>query len=373
MIDQYKFEGGVFSDSIEDGRAGAEIELTRTGVIARTASGKQFEISYDQCQIEIGGFSGHMVFCRPADRKFTIYCEDRKFPKSLSAVSSGLLDAQLDQQRRQRRKNASRNRQYAVIVLVGLLLLAVGAYYGIRAGARAAARAVPVSVDKQIGAMAYKSMDLGGPEIHDPVIVGAIQKIVDRLAPHAAIEGLKFDIHVIESPMVNAFCLPGGTIVVYTGLIDEAGDAEQVAGVIGHEIAHATLRHGMERVSQSLGLTAAVQLILGDVAGLGAAGAELFKFATINSYSRDQEAAADAEGARMLHAAKIDPTALARFFETLKNQEGDLPGVVSWISTHPQHDERIAAVEAQAEALTPQAYVPLDIDWQEVQEHVGDK
>jgi predicted Zn-dependent protease len=219
--------------------------------------------------------------------------------------------------------------------------------------------------------MAYKSMDLGGPEVHDPVIVTAIQRIVDRLAPHAAIDGLEFDIHVIESPMVNAFCLPGGTIVVYTGLIAEAGDAEQVAGVIAHEIAHATLRHGMERVSQSLGLTAAVQLILGDVAGLGAAGAELFKFATINSYSRDQEAAADAEGARMLYAAKIDPTALARFFETLKNQEGDLPGVVSWISTHPQHDERIAAVEAQADALAPQAFEPLDIDWHEVQEHVG--
>jgi predicted Zn-dependent protease len=167
--------------------------------------------------------------------------------------------------------------------------------------------------------------------------------------------------------MVNAFALPGGTIVVFTGLIEKSADAEQVAGVLAHEMSHATLRHGLQRVSQSLGLAVGVQLLLGDTQGLIAAGAELFQLATINGYSREQESEADDEGVRMLHAAGIDPLGFARFFTTLKDEHGDLPGVVSWMSTHPQHDVRIAAVRERLASLEARDYRPIELDWADVQ------
>ena len=100
-----------------------------------------------------------------------------------------------------------------------------------------------------------------------------------------------------------------------------------------------------------VGLAVAVNLLLGDTQGLIAVGSELFQVASINSYSRDQEAAADAEAVRMLHAAGIDPLALTGFFETLHKEHGDLPGLASWISTHPQHQERIDAVRDQVAML----------------------
>jgi predicted Zn-dependent protease len=249
-------------------------------------------------------------------------------------------------------------------------MLLIAGYFGIRAGARAAVHALPVSIDQQIGTMVFESMDLGGPEVNDPVVVQAVQTMVERLAPHAKLQEMEFDVHVVNSPVVNAFALPGGKIVVFTGLIEKADDAEQVAGVIGHEMAHATLRHGLQRVGQSLGLAAALTLILGDTQGVVAAGAELFQLASINSYSRTHENAADEEGVRMLHAAGIDPTGLPRFFETLKEEHGELPGVVSWISTHPQHEERIASVQKQLASLPAQDYQPLEIDWNEVQRRV---
>ncbi|MCA9038666.1 MAG: M48 family metallopeptidase, partial [Planctomycetaceae bacterium] len=184
---------------------------------------------------------------------------------------------------------------------------------------------------------------------------------------------MKFEVHVIQSSEVNAFCLPGGFIVVYTGLMEQAEQPEQVAGVLAHEMAHATLRHGLQRIGQSLGLAAAVNLLLGDVQGIVVLGSELFQLASINSYSRIQESAADAEGVRMMHAAGLDPLSMAEFFEIMKEQEGDLPDGLAWISTHPDHNARIISIREQVGTLSPQEYKPLDVDWQEVQTRIAKK
>ncbi len=364
------FSGGIFSDTLDDGRAGAEIELSPSGVCARLSDGESFVIPYRDCQVEIGGFSGRMVFCRNADRSVTIFCEDRKFPAALSYASSGILDAQLGESLRQRRGESRRGLMIGVASLLGIAVFLVAGYYGVRVGARAAVRALPISVDRQLGSAAFKSMDLGGPELTDPVVVGAMKNIVDRLAPHAAISEMQFDVHVVDSPQINAFCLPGGTMVIYTGLIENAENADQVAAVLGHEMAHATLRHGLERTSQSLGIWAAMTLLVGDTGGLIAAGADLFQMASVNSYSRGQENAADEEGVRMLHAAGIDPISLSRFFQVLEKEHGDLPGVLTWISTHPQHADRIANVDATVAALPDREYQPVQVDWPNVQRRV---
>lgn len=370
MHEETCFPGGVFSESIDGGRAGADIELAHDGVSAFTKQGERFFLRYSECNVEIGGFNGRMVFCRNADRSLTIFCDHKRFAAALAYASGGLLDDQLNQKQRILKSQVRKGRSFALVAILVAGLLVVGLYYGIRAAGVAAVKAVPISVDRQIGRHSYASMDLGGKEIHDEIIVGAMQNIVDRLSPHAALEGLEFEVHVVKSPEVNAFALPGGVIVVYTGLIEQAERPEQVAGVISHEIAHATLRHGLQRISQSLGLAAAVNLLIGDVQGIVVLGSQLFQLASINSYSRDQENDADAEGVRMLHAAAIDPLSLAQFFEVLKQQDDGIPGGLGWISTHPEHDARIIRIREQMSALPPQQYLPLDFDWDEVRRRI---
>jgi Zn-dependent protease with chaperone function len=357
-----EFTGGVFSDRIEGGRAGAQIELSQTGISAVTSDGQRFFVSYEKCQVEIGGFNGRVVFCRSPDRSVTIFCEDREFVRALASAAYGLLDSQIEGQLKHRRSQKWLGRRMGVALLLGIVLFVVGGYYSIRLVARAAVGALPLRVDQEIGSRAFAAMDLGGDEIKDPAVVKALQTIVDRLAPHAAIEGLEFEIHVIESPEVNAFALPGGPIVVYTGLILEVEDIEQIAGVLGHEMAHATLRHGLERIGQSAGLAMAVNFLLGDTQGIIMAGSEVFQLASINSYSREQESAADRESVRMMHEAGIDPLAITRFFIKLHEKHGDVPGVVSWISTHPQHEVRIDLVKEQVAALPAKEFRPLEID-----------
>lgn len=372
MHDLSSFSGGVFSASIEGGRAGAQIHLNREGISAVAMSGAKFLLPYRECQIEIGGASDRMVFCRNADRSLTIYCEERTFPESLAEASMGLLTDQIRLRKTQQRREIWSGRGWVVAFLVASAVLIVGGYFGVRAAGQAAARALPISVDERIGNLAYRSMDIDGVELHDPVVKQAIQKMVDRLSPHAAIKDIQFDIHVFRSPMVNAFALPGGKIVVFTGLIEKADSPTQVAGVLGHEMAHVTLRHGLERVGQSLGMTAAVTLLIGDTGGVVTAGADLFQMASVNSYGRAQESAADAEGVRMMHAAGIDPTGLPKFFEILKQEEGEIPDAFAWISTHPQHDDRIQSIEKQIASLPDCVPVPLEIDWQDIQRRVKD-
>jgi Zn-dependent protease with chaperone function len=373
MTEETSFSGGVFNDAIEGGRAGAEIELQHDRVVATTTDDQQFAVRYDDCQIEVGGFNGRMVFCRNSDRSLTIFCDHKKFATALAWSSGGLLDEQLQVQHQQKRSQSRRGRWVGLACVVFIAVALYGAYFGIRVAADAAVQAVPISVDQQIGKHAFSSMDVGGPEVDDPVVTAAIQQIVTRLAPHAAVQGLSFDVHVVDSPELNAFALPGGTIVVYTGLIASADHPDEVAGVIAHEMAHATMRHGLRQISRSLGLAAAVNVVIGDVEGIVVAGAEMFQLATINSYSRGQENEADAEGVRMLHAAGIDPRGLAQFFETMKEETGDLPSGLSWISTHPEHDARIANVRGLVAELSPRDYKPIDVDWGAVQQRLPER
>jgi len=364
------FEGGIFHETLADGRAGGTIELLPAAISARTPDGESFLIPYRECQVEVGGFSGRVVLCRNEDRSLTIFCEDKKIVAALSLASSGRLDESLAIGRKQQRRDSRRGFVLGVTLLVGMIALLVGGYFGVRAGAGAAIMAMPIRIDQEIGTAAIQSMDLGGPVLNDEVTVAAIQKMVDRLAPNAAIPELEFRVQVVDSPQVNAFALPGGNIVVYTGLIDDARRPEQVAAVIAHEMSHATLRHGMQRIGQSLGIYAAITLLIGDASGLIGAGVDIFQAASINSYSREHENEADAEGIRMLHAAAIDPAGMAEFFTIMKHDHGDLPGIFSWVSTHPDHGARIESVQALVADLPAKQYRPLDLDWEAVQKRV---
>ncbi|MCX7411053.1 MAG: M48 family metallopeptidase [Planctomycetales bacterium] len=371
MYGPSEFEGGVFSDEIDGGRASATIELSTSGMVALTSTGQRFGILYRDCQLDIGGASGRMVFCRTPDRKLTIFCEDRRFPAALDMESGGELAEQLSSVRGQRLSEGIRWRMWLLGMAIVSVLCLIGGYYALIAVAKASIVAVPVSVDTKIGKLALESLELEGTRVTDKVVVDAVQEMVSRLEPHSELKGLTFEVRVMDSPEVNAFCLPGGKMVVYTGLLKKAKTAEQVAGVLSHEMAHAIKRHGLQRITESLGIVVAIELMIGDVGGLVAIGVELGKSAALTSYSRELETEADIVGVQLLHAAAIDPLELAGFFEMLKDEGDDLPAAMRWLSTHPEHEARIATVRGALAKLGAQQYRPLAIDWDDVQQHLN--
>ncbi len=157
-----------------------------------------------------------------------------------------------------------------------------------------------------------------------------------------------WEFNVIQKPdMINAFCLPGGKVAVYTGLINLAESDDELAVVIGHEIAHATIRHGAERISQNmvvnLGLEAAnlfintenEQVKQGLMAALGV-GAQV---GVLLPYSRRHENEADSMGLEYMWKAGYDPEAGVTFWKKMQAQSGDAPP--EFLSTHPATESRI--------------------------------
>ncbi len=218
MYGAEEFEGGVFHESIEGGRASATIELTASGAKALTSTGQQFVIRYSECVLDMGGASGRMVFVRTQDRKLTIFCEDRRFPKALELDAGTELAEQLASVRGFRRLEGFRWRMWLVVGTAACLLCLVGGYYGLLWVAKASIGAVPVTVDEQIGKVAFESRDVNGPQVTDPVVVDAVKAMIARLEPHAELKGLNFEVYVVNSREVNACCLPGGKIIVYLAI-----------------------------------------------------------------------------------------------------------------------------------------------------------
>ena len=368
------FTGGIFHQSIQDGRAGATIRVVRGEISAEPLFGNNangdkptFAIPLRDVQLDMGGASGKMIFCRTADKSLTIFCEEKGFAKALERESAGQLSDQIKSLKGSLKKENRRFMFWLSVSCVALLLFCIVGYYGLMAAARTAVHALPTSVDEQIGKAAIQSMIQDRlPADHKAAVL--VSDIVERLKPHSKFPEMNFAIYVVESDEVNAFALPGGQMVVYTGLIKNAESPEQLAGVIAHEMSHATLRHGLQAISQSIGVVAAIQLVVGDVGGLLAIGTQVAQQSVMTSYSRNAETEADLEGARMLHAAKIDPKAMATFFAKLKHEHGDIPGVVSWLSTHPQHEDRIESINKYTDSLTPIAYEPLDVDFKAIQD-----
>lgn len=370
MRDDATFEGGVFSAEVEGGRAGATLSLSHEAVLATTAEGLAFRLPYADCQLELGGASGKMYFCRAPDRSLTLFTEAHGFAVALQSRAPhglGRALAQLEQARARRQKRA-------LLLWLGLaaalLAMLVGGYLGVRHAGRAAVMVVPASVDAKLGELALDNMDLGGPLLDDPVLRKAVATIVARLSAAQRDKAFHYQVRIVDAPTVNAFALPGGFIVVYTGLLRTARGPEMLAGVLAHEMAHVSERHGLRRIAQSVGVIAAIQLLFGDLSGLAAVAVEALREGAINSYSRDQEREADAVGVETLALAHVDPRALAQFFALLDQTSRGSLGAVAWLGTHPELPERIATVERLAARRLVTAQ-PLAVDWDAVARHAG--
>jgi predicted Zn-dependent protease len=186
-----------------------------------------------------------------------------------------------------------------------------------------------------------------------------VQAISKRLIPHTSVfrpdaTQWNWQVNVQTSKEVNAYCMPGGKIMVYTGLISQldATDAE-LAAVIGHEIAHALREHSRERLSRAY----AEQVALAGIAVATGAGQETMALASQVTavtftlpHSREQEAEADRIGLELMARAGYDPNAAVSLWQKMSKLGGGGP---EFLSTHPSGDSRIQDLKANIPRVLP--------------------
>ncbi len=208
------------------------------------------------------------------------------------------------------------------------------------------AAAIPFSWERHLGAPAEALVAGGAARCTDNDGQAALDRLVARLRETGPI-GMPVTVTVLNDPLVNAFTLPGGHVLIMRGLIDKVEDGPELAGVIAHELGHVTHRDAMTLLLRRAGLSMLLHMIgFGDTGGSAAGGASgLLSLA----YGRAAETAADDTAIRLLSGSGLRADGLSRFFTRMEDTgtphghavptEADAPGM-TWLSTHPPTEER---------------------------------
>ncbi len=207
--------------------------------------------------------------------------------------------------------------------------------------------------EMELGDRLAAGLNPAGPP--DAALEAYVAAVGSALAPHVRRTGIRYRFHVIESPVENAFAIPGGHVFVYSGLLGDIHSEAELAYVLGHEMAHVDLRHAVERyqdeaVLERVGAPPAARI------------AEVVRRVVAQGYSKFQELEADAEGLRLCSQAGYDPASAVRFYQRFRpgqpgtraaNPLDEAAGAVrdqvtSYFATHPPDAERIRRLEELA-------------------------
>jgi predicted Zn-dependent protease len=249
-----------------------------------------------------------------------------------------------------------------VPILAGLAMIGWIVITGLQRGPFGRPQVVGVKLEeeKALGLQAFQEVLSHERVLRGGMQVAEVKEVAARLieatrhpayleATQQPYQDMDWAVEVVESNEVNAFCLPGGKMVVYTGILPVAENQAGLATVLGHEIAHALARHGAERMAQNKIAQIALNSANASLSDMEPAQRQGILQALnagakygILSYSRKHESEADHMGLLLMAAAGYDPRESIHFWERMAQATAGAPRPPEFASTHPSHETRIA-------------------------------
>jgi beta-barrel assembly-enhancing protease len=245
------------------------------------------------------------------------------------------------------------------IVLQGLLMVALfmGVFWGLSLVdwmGLFKVEKIKKASDEKLGRVFWDIVRETEREEKDSVLVQPVQQMLQHLVRSNGLDSTHFHLHLIRHKEVNAFALPGGHLVVHTGLLKNVKSEAELAGVLSHEMAHVTLDHVMKTLVKEIGVSTLTAITTGG----GELAREAVQYLGSAAFSRQLEAAADAQAVAYVTKAKMDPMAMADFLLRMSEDKADLEAYTSWLNTHPAGKERAAEIKALRGTATIQS-VPV--------------
>jgi beta-barrel assembly-enhancing protease len=232
------------------------------------------------------------------------------------------------------------------ILLLVLFALSAGKIAGWIAGR------VPVAQEIAMGRLSFDNLRTSLTLRDQGPAHEAARSIVARLTRDSR---FTYEVHIAQDDTANAFALPGGVIVIHTGLIAATARAEELAGVLAHEIQHVELRHSLRGLIKDMGLRGLWAFVMGDL-GRSVGGQAALELTSLR-FSRADEREADERGFDALIAAGIDPSGMPAFFSTLAQKDGgQMP---AFLSTHPASEDRDRALRQRLTTVGQQTFQAL--------------
>jgi predicted Zn-dependent protease len=304
-----------------------------------------FEMPVVQLEIEREGNNGRIFFSHPTLPNWSLYTFDERILR-LNAL------LQLTDTRRQIEEIQSRGELKRRLIITGTCIGVVVAITIVismltAVMVRSLVARIPPEFEQEVGNEAIAELKQNETFLEDPVMKAQFDRTMAPLLSVVPSKGIEFKSYIIEDPVPNAFALPGGHLLVTTGLLKLAGRPEEVAAAMAHELAHVTQKHSFRQVISSAGPFLIFRLFLGGrgLSGLIGRGSELL---VSQSFSQDYELEADAVGWDYLVAAHIDPRGLPDILIKLQTTETKAQqSQIHAFSSHPTTEKRVKRLQAK--------------------------
>jgi predicted Zn-dependent protease len=251
-----------------------------------------------------------------------------------------------------------------VLVLVGLI--GWGGYAAWKFFQHPADTVLSISNEMKLGEMIAERVMLEHGEetkVNIPYADSCLREIHQRLTNAMGKSEYDYKITLLKSPEPNAFAIPGGQVFVYSGLIQFCETPEELAAVMAHEMGHVERRHTVNGLIKQIGVGALLSY-LGD--GSGGVSQQIGEQMINGFFSREDEAEADDFALNLLEKARIRPAVLGEVFSRMKDEHGDMEGIMNLLSTHPELEQRSVKSKAYQTQSDFQE-LPLNLNWQKLQ------
>lgn len=344
MNNQPQSYSGILIDSNNGNqRQSGEILVNALGISFSTEEQK-FVFSFHELQISYGGNNRELIFfAHPSQPGLTFYTHQKGILNEPVFHDNPELQVQIKVVKKSRRKVL-----IGSLVGLGIVLGFIASLYFLKdTFVESLAHQAPKEWEEKIGDKLFESIKIQYDFIEDDTLKQEFLTAAKPLIEQVKKQGTKVEFYFIHDATINAFALPGGKVMIQTGLIEHAKSWEEVLGVVGHELAHVTRRHHLRGVINNLGLYVIVSALVGDVNS--AAGAVISAGGDLASLSNSRtfETEADETGMDYLIAAHIDPKGMISFFKTLQKESGrKTDDYTKFISTHPSTSDRIEHLKA---------------------------
>jgi len=355
---------GVFFDGVTSARRPVLVELAHGGIVVRDAEERDMLARWPYHELDhLAAPEGVLRLGRVGTRSIArLEVRDPALATAIDEVSVP-VDRSGASERRSRIKVIA----WSFAAMVSLVL---GAVYGVPALADKLAPLVPLRVERWLGeavdTQARTMLDKGdssrpfacGGDSGEAEGRAALAKLMGKLEVMAALP-IPLDAKVIRRSEANAVALPGGHIYVFQGLVEKSESADELAGVIAHEIGHVAHRDGTRSILQSAGLSFLFGMLLGDFVG-GSAVVIGARAVLQSSYTREVEGAADRYGLELTSRAGGDPRALGSILTRIAG--ANHPGM-EILRDHPDTKARVAVINSLAASPSPPQPLLEPAEW----------
>jgi predicted Zn-dependent protease len=327
----------------------ARVRVDAAGVTAERDGAPAVVLPAERLAVSLGGWDGAQVVLEelpPSDPPRMVFVGDAA---AIAAVA-GLAGTRAAEQARalqaaRAKRSGARTFALAVVAVIALLFV-IEVVHGLPTFTRLALHVVPVSWEIELGDAMVPILVPEDRRVSDPLIVKPVEAAFARLVAAAGEDTRPFKLRVIvaRGDEVNAFAVPGGAVIVYTGLLDEAKSPDELAGVLAHELSHALRRHSVRALARQAGLSVLISLLSADASQVIALAGGLARL----KFSRGQEREADREGALLLARAGLSIAPLAGFFDRLAEREKRTGRMPELLASHPSSADRAAELRELA-------------------------